>query len=508
VSNELPFVNMRIRTRVCSGGVAACLVTVLTATTASAAPVRGAPGVGDPYYPGDGNGGYDVTHYDIRLTYQPETDRLSGTTTILATSTAELSSFNLDFALDVESVRVNNRPARVERDPADPTEVVVVPEEVVGKGEPMTVVVRYADTPSEVAVDGVTAWKLTETGALAVDEPHIAEWWFPSSDHPTDKATYDVSVEVPDDVVALSNGVLAGTSKQRVGWTRWNWRSVEPQATYLTFLAVGDYDVRYSTTPSGLPSVTAYETTLGDSRAAAEASIERTPEVVEFLEGLFGPYPFEAQGGVVSTGLDFALENQTRPVYDAGFFSRGSNLSVVVHENAHQWFGDSVSLGRWSDIWLNEGFASYAEFLWSEHVGEGTADELARYLYESIPADDEFWQVLPGDPGADNQFHSAVYDRGALAVHALRTTVGDEVFFELLRTWLDERRGGHGTVEEFIALAEKLSGKQLDEVFDTWLFTKGKPKVGPSGAEVRAAVAEPESYREIAFTHEQLAKRQ
>ncbi|WP_277681441.1 M1 family metallopeptidase [Saccharomonospora azurea] len=503
---------MRKRTRVYAAGVATSLAAVLTATTASAAPAPGTPGVGDPYYPGDGNGGYDVIHYDIRLTYEPGTDHLSGTTTILATPTAELSSFNLDFALDVESVRVNNRPARVDRDPADPTEVVVTPAAELAPGEPMTVVVRYADTPSEVEVDGFTAWKRTDTGALAVDEPHVAEWWYPSNDHPTDKATYDVSVAVPDDVAALSNGVLTGQSKTRAGWTRWNWRSAEPQATYLTFLAVGDYDVRSSTTPSGLPSLNAYDAGLGEIRPAAEASVERTPEVVEFLEELFGPYPFEAQGGVVTHGLGFALETQTRSVYDAGFFSRGSNMSVVVHENAHQWFGDSVSLGAWSDIWLNEGFASYAEFLWSEHAGEGTAAELAQYLYDSIPADDPFWQVLPGDPGAENQFHAAVYDRGALAAHALRTTVGDEVFVEILRTWLDTYRGTHATLDDFVALAEELSGTQLDEVFDTWLFTKGKPEVGPNGASADSAarttaVTEPESFREISFTHEQLAKR-
>ncbi|WP_277068059.1 M1 family metallopeptidase [Saccharomonospora viridis] len=500
---------MRIRTRACFGGVATGLATVLLASTASAAPAPGAPGVGDPYYPGDGNGGYDVTHYDIRLTYQPDVDGLSGTTTILATAETELSSFNLDFALDIRSVRVNNRPARVERDPADPTEVVVTPSEPLPEGSPMTVVVRYADTPSKVTVDGWTAWKLTDTGALAVDEPHIAEWWFPSNDHPTDKATYDVAVEVPDDVVALSNGVLSSRSKVRAGWTRWHWRSTEPQATYLTFLAVGDYDVRQATTPSGLPIVNAYDAGLGSIRPAAEASVERTPEVIEFLEGVFGPYPFEAQGGVVTNGLGFALENQTRSVYDAGFFRHGTNMSVVVHENAHQWFGDSVSLERWSDIWLNEGFATYAEYLWSEHIGEGTAAELAQYVYDSVPADDDFWQVLPGDPGADAQFHPAVYDRGALAVHALRTAVGDEVFFELMRTWLEDKRGGHGNIEEFIALAERLAGTQLDDVFEEWLFTKGKPEAGPNGAATRAAsagpVAEPKSYAEIAFTHELLA---
>ncbi|MEU3273788.1 M1 family metallopeptidase [Saccharomonospora sp. NPDC006951] len=498
---------MRLRTRAGYGAVATGLATVLLATSASAANGPGAPGAGDPYYPGAGNGGYDVAHYDIRLTYNPDTDRLAGTTTILATTTQELTRFNLDFGLKVDSVRVNNGPARFEKDKADISELVVTPRQPLRKNQFVTVVVSYADTPSEVSIDGFTAWKKTPTGALAVDQPAIAEWWFPSNDHPTDKATYDVSVEVPDDVSALSNGTLVRKTKQRQGWTRWNWRSTEPQATYLAFLAVGDYEVLESTTPSGQPFITAYDPSLGASLPAAKASIERSPEMVEFLEGFFGPYPFEAQGGIATNGLGFALENQTRSVYDGAFFRSGTNMSVVAHEHAHQWFGDAVALGVWSDIWLNEGFASYSEYLWSEYAGEGTADELAQYIYDSFPADDEFWQVLPGDPGVDNQFHAAVYDRGALAVHALRKAVGDETFFTILRTWLEEKKDGRGTIPEFIALAEKLSGQQLDDVFDTWLFTKGKPPEGPNGAVTArsAPVEQPASYPMIRHTHELLA---
>ncbi|MEU6641120.1 M1 family metallopeptidase [Saccharomonospora sp. NPDC046836] len=498
---------MRLPTRAGIGAVATGLATVLLATTASAAPAAGAPGLGDPYYPGAGNGGYDVAHYDIRLTYQPDTDRLTGTTTILATATQQLSSFNLDFGLAVSSVRVNNQPAKFAKDPDDFTELVVTPRKPLNRNQAVTVVVSYADVPSSIVIDGYQSWKKTPTGALAVDQPTIAEWWFPSNDHPTDKATYDVSIEVPDDVSALSNGTLVRKTKQRAGWTRWNWRSTEPQATYLAFLAIGDYEVVQSTTPSGQPFINAYDPLLGPSLPAAKASIERSPEVVEFLEGHFGPYPFEAQGGIATTGLGFALENQTRSVYDAGFFRSGSNLAVVAHESAHQWFGDSVALGKWSDIWLNEGFATYAEFLWSEYAGEGTADELAEYIYQQYPADDEFWQVLPGDPGAPNQFHAAVYDRGALAAHALRKAVGDETFFELLRTWLDEKKDSHGTIPEFVALAEKLSGTQLDDVFDTWLFTAGKPAQSPNGAVTTrlASVPEPKSYAQLRLTHELLA---
>ncbi|WP_116041733.1 M1 family metallopeptidase [Amycolatopsis palatopharyngis] len=497
---------MRVRTRAGIGLAATGLATVMLSTTATAAPAHGAPGVGDPYYPGAGNGGYDVAHYDIRLTYQPEIDLLSGTTTILATTTQELSRFNLDFGLGVESVRVNNAPARFRTSGKDPSELIVTPARPLAANQFVAVTVRYSGTPSEVEIDGYTAWKRTADGGLAVDEPQSAEWWYPSNDHPTDKATFDVSVEVPDDSAAISNGTLVRKTKQRAGWTRWNWRSTQPQATYLTFLAVGDFEVSQSTTPSGLPMINAYDPALGANLYAAKASIERTPEVVEALEQYFGPYPFEAQGGVASTGLGFALENQTRSVYSDRFFRSGSNTSVVAHENAHQWFGDSVSLGRWSDIWLNEGFATYAEFLWSEDQGEGTAAELARYMYDSVPADDDFWQVLPGDPGAENQFDAAVYDRGAMAVHALRTTVGDEAFFTILRTWLEQRKGGDARIPEFVALAERVSGQELDELFQTWLFTKGKPEIGPNGETVRTMTApvQPESYAQIKANQQHL----
>ena len=495
---------MRLRTRAGLGAIATGIATTLLTATASAAPAPGASGAGDPYYPYAGNGGYDVAHYDIRLTYQPATDQLAGTTTILATTTQELSSFDLDFGLAVNSIRVDNAPAafRTER----PGEVVVTPAKPLAKGKTITVVVNYADTPSKVVIDGYTAWKKTPDGAIAVDEPQNAQWWFPANDHPTDKATYDIAVEVPDNVAALSNGTLVRRTKQRAGWTRWNWRSTQPQATYLATLEVGGFEVNQQTTPDGKPFITAYDQLVpAESLDAAKASVERTPEINEFLSSQFGPYPFEAQGGVVSTGLGFALEAQTRPVYSHKFFTSGSNTSVIAHENAHQWFGDAVSLGRWSDIWLNEGFATYAEYLWSEHEGEGTPAELAQYVYDSHPADDDLWKVLPGDPGAANQFDDAVYDRGALALQALRTAVGDEAFFTILRTWVAEQKGGDARISEFIALAEKISGKPLQDLFTTWLFTTGKPAVGPNGARTFSALSIPESYREIQRTHAQLA---
>ncbi|WP_027941115.1 M1 family metallopeptidase [Amycolatopsis taiwanensis] len=508
---------MRLRIRAALGVVSVGLLITLSASTltstpaASAAPVAGAPGVGDPYYPFAGNGGYEVSHYDIRLTYQPATDQLSGTTTILATTTEELSSFDLDFGLHTNSVLVNNVPAAFHVDPAENGELVVTPDAPLAAHQPITVVVNYADTPSKVVIDGVTAWIKTPDGALAVNEPQISQWWFPSNDHPTDKATYDIAVQVPDNVAALSTGTLVRTTKTRAGWTWWNWRSTQPANTYAMTLEVGAFQVNRATTPDGKPFVTAYDPAAGDSLDAAKASVERTPEIDAFLASQFGPYPFEAEGGVVTRPvLGFALEAQTRPVYDSRFFAAGSNTTVIAHENAHQWFGDAVSLGRWSDIWLNEAFATYGEYLWSEHEGEGTAAELAQFGYDSHPAEDPFWQVLPGDPGVAEQFDSAVYDRGVLGLQALRTTVGDDAFFTILRTWVAEHKGGSARINDFIALSERISGKPLQELFTTWLFTLGKPAAGPNGpgaAAIRPANAgvAPKSYAQIEATHQLLA---
>jgi len=209
-----------------------------------------------------------------------------------------------------------------------------------------------------------------------------------------------------------------------------------------------------------------------------------------------------------SANIGFALENQTRPNYDSAFWRGGTNTYVVVHEPAHQWFGDSVSVHGWKDIWLNEGFASYASWLWSEHEGEGTAQENSDYAIH--PADDPFWNVLPGDPGVANRFHGAVYDPGALTLQALRTTIGDEAFFATLQTWVQQHRYGDASTDEFIVLAEQVPGRQLDDLFITWLFTKDKPARAPgasSGAvSAKAVVAEPKSRQKIVETQESLAK--
>ncbi|MEV6547305.1 M1 family metallopeptidase [Streptomyces sp. NPDC051597] len=482
------------------GVLAASLLLAIPASAADFTP--GAPGIGDPYYPSSGNGGYDVSHYDLRLKYQPATDLLEGTATLLATTTQDLSRFNLDFGLAVSEVRVNGTLAKYARSGAQ--ELEITPAAPLARGRSVSVVVKYAGKPSELSIDGYTAWHRTPDGGVAAQEPDSAVWWFPSNDHPLDKATYDVSVLVPDGTQAISNGTLQSQSS-RLGWTRYNWRSNKPQASYLTTLAIGKFDVTTDTTANGLPVINAYSKDLGDNDGAARASVERTKEVTEWLSGVFGPYPFNSVGGYVpNVTTGFALETQTRPYYSPRQFANGANVSVVVHELAHQWYGDSVSVKGWKDIWNNEGFARYAQWLWSEKEGEGTAQELADYVYAQHPADDPFWKVRPGDPGPENQFDLAVYDRGALALQALRNAVGDEGFFALLKGWPTAHQYGNATVGDFVRYAEKITGKPLAGLFDTWLYQPSKP-AAPAAKKAKVAagvpLAQPKSWKKIAATN-------
>lgn len=225
-----------------------------------------------------------------------------------------------------------------------------------------------------------------------------------------------------------------------------------------------------------------------------EASFARQSEIVGFLSSTFGRYPFAASGGIVDDvdGLGFALENQTRPIYAKDFFTDTINgQNVIVHELAHQWFGDSLAVQRWQHIWLNEGFATYAEWLWSDREGLGTAQEVFDFFYNLFPAGDPFWTLAIGDPGPDALFDFAVYARGAMTLHQLRLAVGDADFFTILRTWAKNYRNSNVTTGQFVALAERISGQQLDGLFQTWLFSTTKPVLATSTAAAKQATTTP-----------------
>jgi aminopeptidase N len=449
--------------------------------SATASPVIGSDGIGDPYFPRAGNGGYDVTAYDIHVHYDPPADRIEGQTTITALATESLSRFNLDLRLPASAATVNDQPAQIRQDGG---ELQVTPAVPVQAGVPMTVRVDYAGVPSAIPGEpGVPSpWVRTADGAVAVGEPDIAAWWYPSNDHPSDKAAFTITAIVPSGLQVISNGaLLGGPEAAGPGMQQWRWQESEPMATYLAFVAIGHYNIVRRDTRFGL-YLAAYDKGLDPDLAdAARASVERTPEIVEFLSGIFGPYPFRQLGGVVpNSTLGFALENQTRPVYGSGFFGGGEDVTVVVHELAHEWFGDSVSVRNWRDIWLNEGFATYAEWLYAERTGGLSAKQRAAREYANHPADDNFWRIPPGAPGAPGVLSGPVYTRGGMALQALRVAVGDQNFFAALRAWATERAGGNGSVQDFLAVVERVSGKKVDDVAQAWLFAPTRPPAPPS----------------------------
>jgi aminopeptidase N len=201
-----------------------------------------------------------------------------------------------------------------------------------------------------------------------------------------------------------------------------------------------------------------------------------TATITRWLESRFGPYPFSEIGGVVPAAeIGYALENQTRPVYGKDMFWFGATPSLIVHEMAHQWFGDRVAVKRWRNIWLNEGFATYAEWLWLVHRGGRSPQKTFLRNYNIFGAGDPYWRLPIGNPGPDRLFDFAVYERGAMTLQALRNRVGSPDFFRTLRTWVHENRDGLGSTKEFKRLAERTSGEQLDGLFQAWLFSGEKP---------------------------------
>ncbi len=430
----------------------------------------GAVGLGDPYFPKDGNGGIDVLHYEIRDSYSFGSGRLSGRTRLDVRATQRLSRFNLDFLLDVSSVRIDGRKARFWR---NGHELRISPALPLAAGGKFRVVVRYAGVPADETWRGESNWLANESEVVTMNEPHMAAWWFPANDHPRDKASFDIHITVPKGKDVIANGVLVGKRK-RAGRTTTHWRAVEPMATYLAFFAAGSFATRSGDCHGINNHVAISRLNRGPARPATRALARLTCDVVTAYTSVLGPYPFSATGGLV-TGLPvgFALENQTRPTYPG---VPGPTPDLVAHEVAHQWFGDSVSVANWRDIWLNEGFAQYLQTYYLTEVTQGHS--MQAWLHEAyiqLGPEHEFWRLAIDDPGPQRLFDGAVYVRGAMAIQALRHRIGDPAFWTLLRTWVDQRRYGNGSVTDFKALAASLSGQDLTAFFDVWLHVKAAP---------------------------------
>ena len=425
----------------------------------SSGPTAGAPGAGDELFPQAGNGGYDVRHYHLALSWQPDTGKLTGSELILATATQSLSSFNLDLRkLSVDRIRVNGSAATVAR---DGQELTVTPGRPLRDRLPFVVQIEYSGVP-ETAIDPDTAldgWIPTNDdgkkpttagsdGVFVAGEPQGAPTWFAANDTPKDKATYDISMTVPDGLTAIGNGALV-SQRSRGGKTTFSWVERYPMASYLATISIGKFHVTQGRTAKGLPTYVAVDPSLEGGPNDPTAVLAEIPDIVDFLSNRYGPYPFETVGAIVDNAryVGYALETQTKPIFD-----RTPDESTLVHELAHQWFGDSVSLGKWQDIWLNEGFASWSEWIWAEEHGGKTAQQQFDELYADP---DGPWGVSVVDfTDASDLFGAQSYDRGAMTLQALRGKIGVDKFDQLMRSWYSGHRNGNATTDQFVALSE------------------------------------------------------
>ncbi|MFF1511492.1 M1 family metallopeptidase [Streptomyces sp. NPDC058326] len=456
---------------------AAALAAALTALallaggcTGAIGGVRGTPGAAglrDPYFPKLGNGGYDVRRYALNLAYDPGTGRLDGTAEITARADQDLSAFNLDLAgLTVGGASVDGKPAAFNR---AGNELTLRPHEELREGAEFRVTVTYAGVPEPVTdADGTReGWLRTDDGAVAVGEPVGSMTWFPGNHHPSDKAAYDITLTVPAGLEAVSNGVRTSRGTAADGRVTTVWRATEPMASYLATVAIGRYRTETATALGSVPVLTAAEPSVAADSAALRDEI---PQILARQVRRFGPYPFSAAGAIVTEDgtLGYALETQTRPVFPAASFDR----TTLVHELAHQWFGNSVSPATWRDLWLNEGFATYAEWLYAEEYGHVPA----RTSFERAFAEDANWAFPPAaPPTAENLFDPPVYQRGAMVLHKLRETVGDKAFGEILRGWPAKYRHANASTADFTAYAETVTGRDLDGLWTVWLYGRGRP---------------------------------
>jgi len=452
-------------------GILTVSIAALAACVPPGPPTVGSTSGGDPYFPSAGNGGYDVRSYDLTIDYEPSTRGFDGEARIRAKATQTLSSFSLDLrGLDVESVEVGDLPAAFTHDDG---ELVITPAVPILEDTHFKVRVRYGGTTGQPTDLGgaLYGWVSYDDGAFVANEPDGAPTWFPVNDVPTDKATYRFTVTVPEGTTVVANGDLIGQSTT-AGRTTLEWLATDAMASYLAMAAIGDYDLTTDEGPGGLPILNAVDRDLTPEQLSeTQAVLALQPAMIDFFDDYLGPYPFTSFGAVVDDDDDagYALENQTRPIY-----SGVPEEDTVAHETAHQWLGNKVTPARWSDIWLNEGFATYLQWMWTEHTGGPTVDDQYAFVMSIAPAN-PFWTTVVADPTAEGLFDAAVYLRGAAFLQALRLTVGDDDFFDLLAQWAATPASEPVSTDALHELAEEVSGQDLDALFTDWLYEGDKP---------------------------------
>jgi aminopeptidase N len=464
------------RRRTAAALLASAVTVCLVAAHAPAEPL----GVGDRLFPHLGNPGYDVLSYDLDLTYSGRNDEpLAAVTTIDARTTTALERLNLDFAHgEVTSVEIDGEPAAFTGVDED---LVVTPHDPLPPGDRTRITVRHTSDPV-YRTDREGGWVRTADGLAMANQADAAHLVFPCNDHPSDKAVFTFRITAPDGHTAVANGLPAPTRRAH-GATTWTYRTRHPMATELAQVSIGRSTVLRRTGPHGLPLRDVVPTA---HREALEPWLEKTPAQISWMEEKAGPYPFETYGLLMadaSTG--FELETQTLTLFERGLFTEPAHPawyleSIMVHELSHQWFGDSVSPRAWSDLWLNEGHATWYEALYAEEKADRPLADRMKAAYRAS----DRWRASGGPPAAPDKpdpgrkigiFRPNVYDGAALVLYALRQEIGGPAFARLERAWVGLHRDSTATTSDFVRLASHLAGRDLRDFFQDWLYGERTP---------------------------------
>ncbi|MFJ9640249.1 M1 family metallopeptidase [Streptomyces sp. NPDC101178] len=478
----MPHLSRRLR--------AALLATASLTLVAAALPAPEPLGIGDRLFPELGNPGYDVLAYDIAFTYHgSNTKPLDAVTEIRARTTAPLDRVNLDFARGtVRGVEVNGQTADFGSKNED---LVIQAPRRLPAGVPLNITVRHTSDPAGTSGNG--GWIRTADGLAMANQADAAHRVFPSNDHPSDKAHFTFRITAPKDLTAVANGLPAGHTRNGAT-TTWTYRTEHPMATELAQVSIGRSHVHHHTGPHGLPL---RDVVPAADRERMEPWLKKTPAQLEWMERRVGRYPFESYGVLVADSrIGFALETQTLSLFGKSFFTEPAYPewyvdSVMVHELAHQWFGNSVSPATWSDLWLNEGHATWYEALHAEENGGWTLERRMREAYKLSDG----WRADGGPPAhpdgpAEGEklslFRPVVYDGSALVLYALRQEIGTAAFDRLERAWVRIHRDGTATTADFTRLASGIAARDLTAFFESWLYGKKTPPM-PGHPDWRAA---------------------
>ncbi|WP_159841868.1 M1 family metallopeptidase [Nocardia sp. CY41] len=433
----------------------------------------------DEYLPQNGNRGYRVSRYELELAYRVSANRLTGRAAITAVTTEVRPRFALDLsqALSVSKVSVNG--AKAAKYTHQHGKLVITPQQRIPAGGVLSLVVQYGGTPKPVRGPwGEVGWEELTEGALVASQPNGAASWFPCDDHPSSKASYRISITTDSPYHAVANGTLV-RKQSKSSQTTWVYEQPEPMSSYLATIQIGHYRRhRIDSSHSAVPMHAILPPRL---RGNFDHDFARQPRMLEVFSERFGPYPFADYTVVVTDDeLEIPIEAQGLSIFGANHCDgrRGAER-LVAHELAHQWFGNSLTIRQWRDIWLHEGFACYAEWIWSEAAGGPTADQLGRAARHNLSREPQ--DIVIGDPGPQRMFDDRVYKRGALTLHALRLELGDSTFFDLLREWTIRYRHSSVTTEEFTDLAGHYSLVSLRPLWDSWLLAERLPQLPPYG---------------------------